>query len=70
MKAHCYQCDIEAELSKRSRCVHCEHARSVANEQENNLLRQTLETLLDNIEPEGNIAEIIRARFVLQRLST
>lgn len=39
----CYQCHDEvAELSPRSRCLHCEHKRSVANEAENELLRSTL----------------------------
>jgi hypothetical protein len=40
----CYQCHTDvAELSTRSRCLHCEHKRAVANEEENAELRATLE---------------------------
>lgn len=70
MKAHCYQCDTEAELSKRSRCVHCEYKRALTNEKENERLRKILENLLDSIEPEGNATEITLAKFALEQLST
>lgn len=39
----CYECGrLAHELSPRSRCVNCEHRRAVANEKENDQLRESL----------------------------
>jgi hypothetical protein len=46
----CYQCLTPAPLSPRSRCVTCEYKRSVANEQENELLHQEIEALKLDVE--------------------
>jgi hypothetical protein len=44
----CYQCLTLAPLSPR--CVTCEYKRSVANEQEGELLRQEIEALKLDIQ--------------------
>jgi hypothetical protein len=46
----CYQCLTPALLSPRSRCVTCEYKRSLANEQENELLHQEIEALKLDVE--------------------
>lgn len=42
----CYECGTKVhEVSPRSRCCQCEYARSKANEQENDQLRERIEEL-------------------------
>lgn len=50
-RIYCYECLQEShELSKRSRCVHCEFKRCVKNEIENEKLRTTLKLAFDALD--------------------
>lgn len=46
----CYVCAKPAPLSKRKRCVDCEYTRSVANETENDQLREQIEILREQLQ--------------------
>lgn len=44
---HCYVCDTLATLSKRSRCADCEYDLALANQAENDLLRERIAQAAD-----------------------
>lgn len=46
----CYVCDRVRQLSTRGRCVQCECNRSIANEKENERLREMLELTICDIQ--------------------
>ena len=46
----CYQCLTPAPLSPRARCVTCEYRRSIANEQENEILYAEIDALKQEIQ--------------------
>lgn len=59
----CYQCDREVhELSRRSRCVHCEEWRANANEAENERLREDIARLDLRLTFAKSVAEQIKAK--------
>lgn len=62
----CYQCGRAGPLSKRSRCVECEHGRAVANETENDHLRDTLVDVCDKLAAGASgpeVAALIKHRI-------
>lgn len=63
----CYQCDREVhELSRRSRCVHCEEVRANANEAENERLREDITRLDLRLTFAKSVAEQNKTRATVK----